>query len=122
MTLAHEKLHAYRLATRHLAFAIRVVRGLPRGTGFLADQYRRAALSIPLNIAEGVGRTGTDDQRRFFAEARGSAMECAAILDAAVLIEAVEEGKGREGKEMLEQVVRMLTVMCGRGMGGRANG
>ena len=34
-----------------------------------------------LNTAEGAGRTGAADKARFFAMARGSAMECAAILD-----------------------------------------
>ena len=49
--------------------------------GEMASQLRRATLSISLNIAEGTGRIGKDE-RRFFVTARGSAFECAALLDA----------------------------------------
>jgi four helix bundle protein len=52
-----------------------------RGEGDLKDQFRRASISIPLNIAEASGKVSPSDRGRFFAIARGSAMECAAILD-----------------------------------------
>jgi four helix bundle protein len=72
-----ERLDAYRLA-RELH---RLVHDLaPHGSG-LADQLRRASASAVLTIAEGVGRTSQRDQARFFAMARGSALETVAVLD-----------------------------------------
>jgi hypothetical protein len=47
----------------------------------LRDQLRRAALSVPLNIAEAAGRSSQPDAARHYAIARGSTMECAAVLD-----------------------------------------
>lgn len=53
---------------------------LPR---HLKDQLARAASSIVLNLAEGVGRNSKADQKRFYTIAFGSLRECQAILDLA---------------------------------------
>ncbi|HVD98443.1 MAG TPA: four helix bundle protein [Cytophagaceae bacterium] len=47
----------------------------------IANQLKRASLSIPLNIAEGTGRYSKADIKNFYVIARGSAFECAAIFD-----------------------------------------
>jgi len=49
-------------------------------SGHLKDQFQRAALSIPLNLAEGRGKATVKDQKRFFSIAFGSLRECQAIL------------------------------------------
>jgi four helix bundle protein len=49
--------------------------------GPLRDQLRRASSSIVLNLAEGSGRSGKRDQRRFYSIAFGSLRECQAIMD-----------------------------------------
>ena len=41
----------------------------------LSAQMRRAAVSIPSNIAEGQGRRGTGEFKQFLGTARGSALE-----------------------------------------------
>jgi four helix bundle protein len=47
----------------------------------LADQWRRAAYSVPLNIAEGAGRRGVKDFRKHLDIALGSLHEIEAIVD-----------------------------------------
>ena len=76
-TLALDRLDAYRVA---LAFSSTAshLRVTPAS---LRDQLDRAAASIVLNLAEGVGRASASDQAHCFAVARGSAFECAAVLD-----------------------------------------
>jgi four helix bundle protein len=47
---------------------------------YLRDQLLRASSSISLNLAEGSGKFGEKDQRRFFGHALGSLREVQAIL------------------------------------------
>ena len=105
-----QKLDVYRCATKFLALSAPLAERAPHGYGSLADQLRRAAISISLNIAEGTGKF-TKDERRFYAIARGSALECAAILDAFELLGAVAAEDLAEGRELLDRVVAMLTVL-----------
>ena len=52
----------------------------------LRDQLRRASSSTLLNTAEGFGSVSRGVKRRHYEIARGSAMECVAILDLAVAL------------------------------------
>ena len=69
------------------------------------EELKRAALSVPLIIAEAAGRTGQADAARTYAIARGSAMECAAIIDALKILEIVSEERHRRGSGLLEREV-----------------
>jgi four helix bundle protein len=75
----------------------------------MANQLRRAALSITLNIAEGTGRYGRDE-RRFLVTARASAFECAAVLDAMQAL-GIAHHRQPDGYALLVRIVSMLTKM-----------
>jgi four helix bundle protein len=72
------------------------------------DQLRRASFSIMLNIAEGTSRFSNKDRKNFFVIARGSAFECAAILE--YLFEVAEINKDTYSNylENLEEISKML--------------
>ena len=59
--LSHEKLEVYQKSIQFLAVSVKIAPTLPRGYGELTDQLKRASLSLPLNIAEASGRTGSSD-------------------------------------------------------------
>jgi four helix bundle protein len=108
--LYHEKLDAYQLSIRFVAMAARISDTIPRGHAGLADPLRRAAISIPLNIAEGVGKPRPADRARFHAIARGSAMECSAIIDVVGVLHDNPEAM-QPAKQLWVRIVEMLTKM-----------
>ena len=69
-------------------------------------------MSIPLNIAEGAGKRTGKDRSRFNAIARGSAMECGAIVDILYMQALVDRQKEAEAKALLVRLVAMLSKMC----------
>ena len=86
--------------------------GIPRGNATLCDQLKRASLSIMLNIAEATGRQSRLDNKRHFGIASGSALECGAVLDACKILKIVNESYVEQGKELLVDIVSMLSVLC----------
>ena len=73
-----DNLDVYRVS---LEFQGLIATLLSSAHGELRSQLDRAALSISMNVAEGAGRRSAADRRRFYSIARGSALECTAILD-----------------------------------------
>lgn len=71
-------------------------------------QFDRASTSIPLNIAEGNGKHTPADRCRYFDNARGSALECAASLDVLVAKNLANDLIASEGKKWLLEIVSML--------------
>ena len=69
-------------------------------------------MSIPLNIAEAVGKTSEADRNNRYAIARGEAMECGAIIDVVRLTGALPESELISGKQLLIRVVGMLSKLC----------
>jgi four helix bundle protein len=110
--LDFERLDVYRCAIDFLDLSVRITARVPRGHADLRDQLRRASSSIPLNIAEACGKTSEADRARFHGIARGSALECAAVLDVLLRFGAVASDDVEQGKTLLSRVVAMLSKMC----------
>jgi four helix bundle protein len=72
----------------------------------LADQLRRAAASVPLNVSEG-GYSQGKNQRARFHNALGSAAEVRACLDVAEALGYVEE-VSPELRDMIDRIIATL--------------
>lgn len=75
----------------------------------IADQLSRAALSIPLNIAEGNGRWHKAEKRQFFWIARGSVFECVPIVEILSIRKLVADEERSSLRDQLEVLGKMLT-------------
>ena len=114
MALGHEKLDVYRLAISYVAWVYEIAARLEGVHRAARDQWLRASQSIPLNIAEGNGKTADADRRRYFEIARGSALECAAIQDVLVVGKALNEADSQSRKTELDRMAAMLSRLGGR--------
>jgi four helix bundle protein len=103
----HEKLRAYQEALRFVAWVEPLLETLPAKLS-ARDNLDRASTSAVLNTAEGNGKRGRADRCRYFDNARGSSLECAACLDVLVAKRKLEAATAIQGKMILVGVVSLL--------------
>ena len=75
------------------------------------DQIQRAALSIPLNLAEGKGRWHKAAKRQFFWVARGFVFECVPLITLLRRRNKISETKYSEARERLDHLGRMISKL-----------
>lgn len=115
----HEKLEVYQVELAFLAWVTPLLSNVKQShvtgrTAEVLDQLDRASLSALLNTAEGNGRRQRQTRAKFFDDARGSATECAAGLDALVAKRLCQMEEVSEGKELLLRIVSMLSKLVDR--------
>jgi four helix bundle protein len=103
----HEKLRVYQDTLDFINWLQPVLISIPKGLA-VCDQLDRASTSILLNIAEGNGKFTERDRCKFFDNARGSALECAACLDVLVVKSVLAQDLALRGKDQLAGIVSML--------------
>ncbi len=98
----------WRKAHEFVLAVYRFTAGLPKQETYaLCSQMRRAAVSIPANIAEGFRKRGRADKVRFMNTAEGSLEESRYYL---ILAEDLGYGKTETLMESLEEVSRLLNA------------
>jgi four helix bundle protein len=114
----HEKLDVYTFELNFIAWVAplldEAVASTKGRTREVCDQLDRASLSTLLNTAEGNGKRQRQIRAKFFDDARGSATECAACLDALVAKKIVPANRITEGKTLLLNIVSMLSGLVNR--------
>ena len=71
----------------------------------LTSQLRRAAVSIPVNIAEGFKKKSKRDKARFLNIAQGSLEECRYYL---ILVSDLNYGNSQKLHKLLEEISKLL--------------
>lgn len=107
------KLKVWEKAHESALDAYRITAGFPREELYgLTSQLRRACVSIPANIAEGCGREGETELRRFLRIGLGSANELEYHLLLAKDLGYLSSGDYEIIIGKLVEVKRMLTVLA----------
>ena len=89
-----------------------LVKKLPKEEMYsLSDQMRRAAVSIPSNIAEGNGRKSLTEYARFLDIARGSEYELETQLQICVMLGYLTEKDTEKSLDLIAEVGKMLHTM-----------
>ena len=106
-----EELKVYQKALDFVDQVYEVTKEFPDDERYgLISQYRRAAQSIALNIAEGAG--DTDAQfNRFLTISQGSSKECLVCATIAKRQHYISEAKDMEFRLALSQMAKMITSL-----------
>lgn len=79
----------------------------------LTSQIRRAAVSVPANIAEGKGRRHLNDYLHHISFANGSILELDTLVEIARRLEYLSIAEADEIQAVIQEVGRMLNALAG---------
>ncbi|HEX8355127.1 MAG TPA: four helix bundle protein [Pyrinomonadaceae bacterium] len=106
----HEKLETWSLAMDFVIDTYRATDAFPKEEKFgLTSQIRRAAVSVPANIAEGAARNSEKEFIHFLSNAQGSASELDTELIIAHRLGYMTDEKFAELQVKLEKIGRLIT-------------
>jgi len=106
-----EKLDLYQIAKEQNIKVLKFIFSNTQLDPYMKDQWKRASLSILLNLAEGAGRMSTNDKKNFITIARGSVYESVAILDTINGLGFIDEKLFKEFYDNYETISKMLLGM-----------
>ena len=109
MNKPHKKLNLWSDAVDLAQQIYKITERFPSNEQFgLTSQVRRAAVSIPSNLAEGVARQTKKEFLNFLHIAKGSLSELDTQLEIARRLEYLDQARWEALDERLEQIDRML--------------
>ena len=101
--------HRSRLLVKEI---YRVSAEFPKEEKFgLTSQIRRAAVSVPTNLAEGSARKTPRDQSNFTTTSFSSLMEVLNLLIVATDLKMIEESKYLDSRPLIEEISNKLNAL-----------
>jgi len=109
---SHRDLVVWQKAMEMTVEVYRLTEGFPRSEIYgLTGQVRRAAASVPANIAEGHARGTTRDYAHFLSVARGSLMETETFLTLSLRLGYLTEDASASTLALITEISKMLTAL-----------
>lgn len=87
----------------------------------LCDQLRRSVISIPSNIAEGMGRIAEKEQGHFINIAFGSLMEVLAQIDIAKDLDYITNEEYKQVESLVDEIGKMLSSLRAKRVSNASN-
>ncbi len=105
----YKELDVWILSMDTVSEVYNLIRSYPKEERYsLIDQTRRAVISIPSNIAEGLGRNHTKDSIQFLHVSRGSAYEVDTLLCIAKRVNIIDEETYRRAYDKIERNIQVI--------------
>ena len=106
---SHRDLIVWQKAVDFVVAIYDLTKGFPREEMYgLISQIRRAATSIPANIAEGQGRRLKGEYQNFLGNARGSLCELDTHLEVSFRLTFITENQYQMVRDKMDEIGRML--------------
>jgi four helix bundle protein len=117
----HRDLIAWQKSMDLVTEIYRVTKGFPKDEQYgLTNQIRRAAISVPSNIAEGHGRNSRKEFHQFAGHARGSLVEVETQLEIARNLGYLNPKDAGRLLDQASEVARILNGLRGWAAGAAA--
>ena len=106
----YKKVDAYHIAKEYVIFVYSLLKKFPQYENHaLCDQVRRAAISIPTNIAEGLGRMAIKERIHFIEIAFGSLAEVSCQLDISESLGYISAEELQEAETKAEHLSKVMS-------------
>ena len=114
--MGYEDLKVYEKSYKSALAIYRMTKRFPKEEIYgMTSQIRRAATSIPLNIAEGYAKRESQEEfKRFLRMAIGSSDEMQVLLEFAKDLEYIEKEQYSRAKAIYQEISKMLNGMISR--------
>ena len=105
----YRKLNVYHKSMQLVANVYQLSKTFPESEKFgLSNQIQRAAVSVPSNIAEGMGRFSNKERIHFLEMANGSLMEVMCQLEVALILKYISQQQFDEQELFISETTKML--------------
>ena len=113
MAYSFENIIAWQKAHAFVLLVYRVTKHFPKDEIFgLTSQFRRAAVSIEANIAEGYKKLSKADKLRFFNISQGSLEECRDYIILSRDLDFFQKGEFEALCMSIEEASKLLNAYC----------
>ena len=106
----YKKLDAYQIAKEFTIYVYSLLKQYPQYEQFsICDQLRRASVSVPSNIAEGMGRMAIKERMHFLEIAYASMIETLCQLDISQSLGYISEEELSKAEDIADHLSRIMS-------------